>query len=88
LRNIERMSDDVDVDVFSKTISELRIYLNEQRITCSDYRKIRLVRSADVANALKLLVVTVKDDYKDRFLKVISYTSQNRKHLWMRSYKY
>ena len=85
MRNIESMADDVDVDVFSKTISELRIYLNEQRITCSDYRKIRLVRSADVANALKLLVVTVKDDYKDRFLKVISYTSQNRQHLWMRS---
>jgi hypothetical protein len=79
------MADDVDVDVFSKTISDLRIYLNEQRIICSDYRKIRLVRSAYVANALKLLVVTVNDDYKDRFLKVISYTSQNRQRLWMKS---
>lgn len=59
----------VPINFATKTVPELRQFLSQRGISCYEYRKLKLVRLAEVAFELNLDVITPEDDYKDVLTK-------------------
>ena len=59
----------VPINFAMKTVPELRQFLSQRGISCYEYRKLKLVRLAEVAFELNLDVITPEDDYKDVLTK-------------------